>query len=100
MTEVRNERVSDLTSSADWKTKQTYITLEWPRVSEPVFQEQGNGIFPEEQKDTIDESNRVIDYKKLSNHQIIENILLGVKMNLKAADLVLPNEESTKSSSK
>jgi len=38
--------------------------------------------------------------KKLSNAQIIENILTGVRMNLKPIDLVLPNEESTKFSTK
>jgi len=42
----------------------------------------------------------LIDVKKLSSEQVIENILLGVKMNLKPIDLVLPNEESTKSSTK
>lgn len=36
----------------------------------------------------------------MSKQQIIENILLGVKMNIKPIDLALPNEENTKFSTK
>lgn len=62
----RKERSVDLTNSAEKKTRHTFISLEKPRVSEPVYQEQGN--VNDEPKDAIDaEMLKVVDCKKLNS---------------------------------
>lgn len=46
------------------------------------------------------EDDNLVNAKSLHPNKVIENILLNVKMNLDPFDLALPNEESTKFSSK
>lgn len=60
-------------------------------------QEEEQGRVREESEK---EDENLVDANSLHPTQVIENILLNVKMRLDPFDLALPNEESTKYSSK